>query len=719
MPQPPKLARVFIPLLPACPATRTCAGTLPGRRHSATSGGANILYREWNLLPQREDAAAALVAQGGTGHLLGRVLAARGYDTPDTAAQLLGRDNPLPSPRLMQDMDRAVERIHQAIQQEEAIVVFGDYDVDGITATSLLYTYLESQGAQVFYKLPSRSDDDYGLSPDLVDQIADRGISLIITVDNGTTAFEAAQRAQERGVSLVVTDHHLPYDTLPPVDALINPCRGDDDSGLAMLSGVGVAFMLLAGLEDCSPEELLPVFGDLVAIGTIADVMKLTGPNRTIVRAGLAALQETQRPGLRALIDVCGWGEKDVTVENVSYGIAPRLNAAGRMDDATMALQLLLVEDDEEAAALVEALQQQNAARQKAEQEILDVIGTQMDGDTDLQHSRVLVIWGEGWHQGVIGIVASRLVDRYAKPAIVISFDGEEGRGSGRSIAGLSLHGAISSCEDILLRYGGHDLAAGFSIRREQVEAFRSRVNQWAVENNPLPSLPGLVADTAARIDEMSVEEIRQLERLAPCGSGNPAPRLMVQDAVIEAVYSVSEGRHSRLRLKQGGVALYAVLFGAGPDQLAYGAGDRVDVLLVASIYEGRQGPQVSARIVELRPAGMGNEHVAQSALFTSFLAGASPDGPQKGLLTPSHSDTAAVYRQVRSDTAINFSDLRPAFSRLGEGMSGRVMTALAALEELKLIERDTATSRYRLVPVEGKKDLAASHLMQRLGQAE
>lgn len=674
-----------------------------------------MLYREWDVLAQDTEKAKALSQQAGLPRLLAKILAARGIETPQQADALLSADNSLPDPFSIKDMDKAVRRIHQAVQNEEIIAVFGDYDVDGITATTLMYTYLEAAGAQVFYKLPSRNDDDYGLSPPLVDAMADKGIQLIITVDNGTTAFEAAARAKERGVSLVITDHHLPYDTLPQADALVNPCRADDESGLSGLSGAGVAFMVLAGLEGCAAEELLPEFGELAAIGTVADVMKLVGPNRAMVRAGLAALQHTQRPGLRALIHACGWGDKPVTVENISYGLAPRLNAAGRMDDATTALQLMLCDDDEEAAALVEGLQQQNAARQKAEQEILDIIAQQMDGDSDLQHARVLVIWGDGWHQGVIGIVASRLVDKYAKPAIVISFDGEEGKGSGRSIAGFSLHSAIASCEDILIRYGGHDLAAGFSISKEYAKQFRKRVNKWAAENNPMPALPRLVADTEVTLDELTVEAVTGLDALAPCGSGNPVPRLLLRGAAVDAVYAVSEGKHSRLRLRQGSGNLYAVLFGTGPEKLAYQPGDLVDVLVTVSVYVAGKGPQVSARIIEIRPAGMGNDHVAQSALFESFLAGMQPNDTQRSLLAPTRDDTAAVYRQVRDGARICFADLRPAFARTSDKMAGRVLTALAALEELGLIERNTGTGCYRMLPVQEKKDLEKSALLARL----
>ncbi len=685
-----------------------------------------MLYREWNVHETDEEKSIALakwlVEHGdvrGNGRLLANVLQARGINTSDDVKATFDNVASLPDPFLIEDMDKAVSRIHRAIETGESIVIFGDYDVDGIASTALVYSYLEEQGANVYYKLASRADKDYGLSAALVDDMAERGIGLIITVDNGTTAFEAALRAAQLGISLVITDHHLPYDTLPKADAVVNPCRPDDQSGLAGLSGSGVAFMLISALEGCSADEMLPLFGDFAALGTVADVMKLVGENRIIVRHGLKAMQDTVRPGLRALIDTCVSQGKQLAAESISYGIAPRLNAAGRMHNATVALELLLAESEEQAMPIVNELQEQNAARQKAEQEILEIVHSQIEHTPQLQRARVLVIWGEGWHQGVIGIVASRLVDRYAKPAIVIAFDGEEGKGSGRSVAGFSLHGSVASCEDILIRYGGHDLAAGFSIHKDHVEEFRRRVNQWAIENNPMQASPKIRVDAIVSLQDISVEDVDALSYMAPCGSGNPVPRFLIQNATIDAVYSVSEGRHSRLRLSQGGVCMYAVLFGTGPEKLAYAVGNVVDVLVNLSVYSGKQGPQLSARIIELRPAGLDNEHVAQSALFASFMAGAKLQEEQKGVLAANRDDIAAVYRDVRASGRVPAADLRPLFARIDAQSCGKVLTALAALEELGLIEQDTNCNCYVAPKVQGKKDLASSQLLQQLGSVE
>ncbi len=676
-----------------------------------------MLYRRWNVHRPDETKAKALGEALPCGGLLADVLVSRGYEGADAARDLLAEQVPLPDPFSLTDMDKAVARIQKAEDGDETIVIFGDYDVDGITATALLYTCLEERGANVYYKLPSRSVDEYGLTAAIVEQMAAIGVSLIITVDNGASALEAVARAAELGVDVVVTDHHLLQGEVPGVCALVDPCREDDDSGCEILCGAGVAFLLAAALEGARPEELLHEYGDLVAVGTVADVMKLTGVNRVLVREGLKVLASTHRPGLALLLESCGFGGgKQVTVENISYTLAPRLNAAGRMDDATGALMLLLAASEEEAEPMVKALQEQNIARQTLEQEIVKEITERVDNDPALQCSRVLVVDGDNWHQGIVGIVSSRLVDKYAKPAIVITFEGDEGRGSGRSVAGFSLYGAIASCQDLLTRFGGHDLAAGLSIPRANLPEFRRRVNEWAADEFPVPKAPEISIDAPLPDTPLTVEDVRQLERLAPCGSGNPAPKFILENAVMEAAFPVGDGRHCRLRLRKGENVLAAVLFGTSAEQLAYTPGSNVDVLLALSVFEGKQNEMVSARVLEIRPAGMGDAHVEQSALFESFLTGNTPSAAQAAVLCPSRLHTESVYKAVRGGSPVCYSDLRPLFAALGEADTARLLTALAALEELGLIRRDGPSGRYLTVPVEEKRNLASSRLLQRLG---
>ena len=582
-----------------------------------------MLYRPWRIARPEKSQIQAVAAHTGLAPLACGVLCARGKTTPAALDEMLGTGEKLSPPGLLLNMDKAVSRILAAVDSGERIAVFGDYDVDGVTATALLYTYLDSIGADVYYKLPSRDDDGYGLSENAVELMASRDVTLIITVDNGISAHAAVARAKELGVDVVVTDHHLPPAELPDAVAVVDPQLPGDKSPCKSLCGAGVAFKLAAALEGCDPEELLPFYGDLAAIGTVADIMTLEGENRHIVKAGLAALAHTDRPGLAALIRSCGFEGKALTAENISFGLSPRLNAAGRMDSAAEALELLLCEDEEEAERLAASLEDKNAARQKAEQEIAQSITEAIEADASYGADRILVVAGHGYHQGVIGIVASRIVEKYGKPAIIISVDETgEGKGSGRSIKGISLYSAIAACSDLLIRFGGHDLAAGLSVREEQIPALRRKINEWAVKEYPVVQSPPLEIDAAVHPSRLSAESVASLDVLAPFGAGNPAPVFVVENAVIDGVYALSEGRHSRIRLRQQGAPLYAVLFGKGPEELAYHVGDAVDAAVSLSVYEGKAGPMVSARIRDLRPAGIDEAYLEPAGLCGAFFCG-------------------------------------------------------------------------------------------------
>ena len=675
-----------------------------------------MLYRPWRIARPEKTQVASVAAHTGLAPLVCGVLCARGKTTPDKLDDLLG-EGKLSSPNLLLNMDKAVQRILAAVDSGERIAVFGDYDVDGVTATALLYTYLDSIGADVYYKLPNRDDDGYGLSESAVELMASRDVTLIITVDNGISAHAAVARAKELGVDVVVTDHHLPPETLPDAAAVVDPRLPGDQSPCKSLCGAGMAFKLAAALEGCEPEELLPYYGDLAAIGTVADIMTLEGENRRIVKAGLALMQHTDRPGLAALIRSCGLEDKPLTAENISFGISPRLNAAGRMDSATEALELLLCEDEEEAERLAASLEDKNAARQKAEQEIAQSVIEAIESDPTYGADRILVVAGEGYHQGVIGIVASRIVEKYGKPAIIISVDETgEGKGSGRSIRGISLYSAIAACSDLLIRFGGHDLAAGLSVEAEKIPALRKAMNEWAAREYPVVESPALEIDAPVRLSRLSPESVSALDVLAPFGAGNPAPVFVVEHAVIDAVYALCEGKHSRIRLRQQGAALYAVLFGKGPDGLAYHVGDVVDAAVSLSVYEGKAGPMVSARIRDLRPAGLDEAYLKPVGWCDAFFCGAQLSEEARAACCPERSDVADVYRLVRS-SHVNAEDLRPVFHALGERRAGRIVASLRALEELNLIEKAPG-GMVHAVANAPKRNLDDAPVLQKLRRA-
>ena len=659
--------------------------------------------------------AATLAAQQKEVGLLAGILAARGITDPTEALTLLAGEEELSDPMLLTDMDKACARILEAIDKEQTIVVYGDYDVDGVTATALLYQHLKGMGASVKCMLPSREGDGYGLSKNAIQSIHDKGCQLIVTVDNGISALEEAEFAASLGVDLIVTDHHLPHDALPKAVAVVDPRRADDHSPFKGLCGAGVAFKLCAALDGCPPEEMLDYCGDLAAVGTVADVMPLTGENRTLVKAGLKLLQQTDRPGISALLEEVGLEGKPITAENVSYAIAPRINAAGRMDNAVTALQLVLCEDEERAAELAHKLNEINVARQETEQEIVKAAQEQLDAEPAILEDRVILIWGRDWHPGVIGIVASRLVEKTGRPVIVVSVDEHgEGKGSGRSVQGFNLHECIASCEDILLRFGGHAMAAGLSVREENLPELRRRLNEWAARECAVLFTPPLECDLSIHLDRITVDSVRRLEQLAPYGAENPTPVFVLEKAVIDGIFSVSEGKHCRLRLRQGNASIYAVWFGMPPEQLPYTMGDVVDAAVNLSVYESLRGAQLSGRILELHPAGFGNAAAEQTALVQALRRGTPLSAEQKARIAPERSDIITVYRELQA-RRWHAEDLQPLFAKLGEENTGKILVAITALEQVGLIAvRERSGAKFwELVPAEGKKNLADAPILK------
>ncbi len=659
--------------------------------------------------------SSVLSAQQKENALLAGILTARGITDPAEALTLLAGEEDLSDPFLLTDMQKACERIWQAIDNGETIVVFGDYDVDGVTATALLYQHLKGMGATVKCMLPSREGDGYGLSRNAIQSIHDKGYQLIVTVDNGISAVEEAEFAAELGIDLIITDHHLPPETLPKAVAVVDPRRLDDTSPFKGLCGAGVAFKLCAALDGCPPEEMLDYCGDLAAVGTVADVMPLTGENRTLVKSGLRQLQNTDRPGLEALLEEVGLAGRPITAENISYAIAPRINAAGRMDSAVTALQLVLCEDPDRAEELAHKLNEINVKRQETELEIFKAAQVLLEQQPERLEDRVMLLWGRDWHPGVIGIVASRLVERTGRPVIVVTVDEHgECKGSGRSVPGFNLHACIGSCADLLIRYGGHAMAAGLSVREENLPELRRRLNEWAARECPVLHTAPLECDLPIHLDRVTVDSVRRIDALAPFGAENPTPVFLLQSAVVDGVYPVSEGRHSRLRLRQGNASVYAVWFGMPPEQLPYTMGDVVDAALNLSVYESARGAQLSGRILDLHPAGLGTKLAEQAALVAALRRGTPLTAEQKTLITPDRSHIITVYRELQA-RRWHAEDLQPLCAKLGEENTGKTLVAVTALEQVGLIATvEKGGANYlELVPAQGKKNLADAPILK------
>ena len=568
----------------------------------------NIQYPEGNA--EADTITKRMAEELSLSETVCRLLYNRGYkNTQDAQCFLRNEDAVLHSPFLLKDLDRAVARIKEAIEKKEQICVYGDYDVDGVTAVSMMYLYLASLGAKVGYYIPSRAGEGYGLSCEAIDRLKKKGVDLIITVDTGITASEEALYAKSIGIDMVITDHHECRPDLPDACAVVNPHRIDCSYPFPELAGVGVVFKLLCGFEmtNCREKGIPDIEGvrhicreyaDLAAIGTIADVMPIIDENRLIVAMGLKMIAETKRLGLAALIDVSSNPtassydtpkKRKITSGFIGYGIAPKINAAGRISNASKAVELLLAEDEQTAHMYAEELCSINRQRQIDENRIAEQAKKKIEQSFDPENDRVIVIQDDSWQQGIIGIVSSRITEKYGLPSILISFDGatrgypsedDTGKGSGRSVKGMNLVEAMNSCSDLLEKYGGHELAAGLTVKRGKIDEFKKRLNEYAKEHLTEENLHvSYEADCEVELDRVNLGFATELQLLEPFGVSNPTPLFVMRDLFVERIMQISSGKHTKLLVSKNGVRMYAMYFGMTELALGVREGDRVDLL--------------------------------------------------------------------------------------------------------------------------------------------
>ncbi|MCS7156238.1 MAG: single-stranded-DNA-specific exonuclease RecJ [Blastocatellia bacterium] len=517
----------------------------------------------WVWRAYEEGVAATLSRELGLPRAIARLLSARGVTTPEAAERFLRpRLDDLHDPYCMAGMNEAVERIWRALAREEPIVIYGDYDVDGVTSVVLLQKALTWLGARVFSYVPERLREGYGMHAEAIEALAARGGRLLISVDCGIRAHEVVERAKALGMETIVTDHHLPEAELPRAVAVLNPKRPDCAYPEKNLAGVGVALKLAQALlarsnRSAQLVHLLP----LAAIGTIADVAPLVGENRTIARLGLAELRTPEQVGLRVLAEMAGLApDRPVTSEDVAFRLAPRLNAVGRLSTAQPAIELLLTEDMETARRLAGHLNEQNARRQREEQAVLAEIEAMLAEDPMLRERKVLVLAREGWHRGVLGLVASKVVERFARPAVVLALEDEWAHGSGRSIPAFHLLRGLEACADLFERYGGHAHAAGLVLRRDRLEEFRERLTAEAERVlTPLDLVPTLVLDGTLTLSDVTFEFWQHLAQLEPFGVGNPRPIFLFANVRVDGEPRVLKDRHLKLRLRQAEKSMEAL----------------------------------------------------------------------------------------------------------------------------------------------------------------
>ena len=514
-----------------------------------------------------------------------KMLIAKGIDEVSVANYLDPDISKLYDPYLLEDMEKMVERIIQAKENNEKVAIYGDYDVDGITSITLMYSFLRDLGLDVIYYLPDRQEEGYGLNNNAILGLKEKGVSLIITVDCGISAVDEVEYANTLGLDVCVTDHHECSSVLPVAYSIVNPKRPDSKYPFSSLAGVGVSFKVLDAITkklNMSKESYLKYL-DIVAVGTIADIVPLVDENRIITLNGLKMLQNTKNEGLKALMKVAKI--TNVDSDNVSFGLAPRINASGRMADATVAVKMLLSTNPLEAYNYAKVLDEQNIKRQEVERKIYEEAIEKIEL-LGLDKKKGIVVEGENWHQGVIGIVASKLTEKYLKPVILLTYDKDKTKGSGRIPQGISLYDALTECKEYLTAFGGHELAAGLTLETKNIPAFREKFEQTIQQMKPDDFVRNIDIDFEVNKKDMTFEAIEQIESLAPFGQKNKRPVFVYKNLKVVSISTLKDNKHLKFRLQDGDFQVDAIFFKAGDRRDEVRLSDKIDVVLTMSVNE-------------------------------------------------------------------------------------------------------------------------------------
>ncbi len=642
--------------------------------------------KKWTVSSCDKDIAASIAENCGIEPIIAYILCSRGY-SDEFAIDSFLYDADILNPYILPDMDRAVEAIKQALSSGKRITVFGDYDTDGVTATALMYLYLKSKNANVDYYIPDRALEGYGLSCKAITLLKKKGTQFIITVDNGVSSVSEASYAKNLGVEMVITDHHQPGEILPDALAVVDPHREDYEGDFKEWAGVGIVFKLVSALEECDSEKILSDYADLIALGTIADVVPLRGENRVIVRRGIELINKGKRLGIAALKTAAGMHSDKVTSTSLAFTLTPRLNAAGRMGSASGAIELLITTSEEKAKSLTCQICEANELRKKEENDIEAAALKQIAENPLIGYERVIVVDGEMWHQGVIGIVASRLCVNLGKPVIVISRDGETAKGSGRSIPGFSLYDALSQVQDILDKFGGHTLAAGMSLQSQNIPLFRKKINEYA--SNTQPCFPTLNIECKLNPKSLKLELLYALKALEPCGAENSSPLFGLFNMQIVSIKAVGNGKHLKVNLKRGNIYVVAMYFGMTEDQMIYEQGDFVDLAVRFDTNEYLGEEKLSIHIRDIRFAGANDDEViCCTNLYEKFKRGERLSFEETKKLCPSRELQENLYRYIRSKGEC-FTDAELLCKRLNleESSIAAINVTLDVFFELSLIE--------------------------------
>lgn len=690
----------------------------------------------------------------GINPIIAKLLYNRGYKDVISAKSFIYMESEmLSSPFLMKDMELGIKRVMSAIENNEKITIYGDYDVDGVTSVCTIYLYLKSKGANVDYYIPNRAGEGYGVSCAAIDSISEGGTKLIITVDTGITANDEVEYAKGLGIDVIITDHHECRSELPKAVAVINPHRPDCEYPFKELAGVGVVFKFVCAYEEYTTHmkrsevamKIFSEYADFVAIGTIADVMPIKSENRIIVSYGLKMIENTDRIGLSALIEA-SYAKNDlqrndrkrkktkITSGYIGYTIAPRINAAGRIKTASMAVELFLSEDRQEAMRIAEELCRTNKERQNEENSIMQEAYGMIE-KYDVDNNPVIVLDADHWHHGVIGIVSSRITEKYCRPSILVSFEGNEadvpfeenvGKGSGRSVKGMNLVDALCYCSEHLVKFGGHELAAGLSVKRCELDKFRELINEYARNNlSDEDMVPTMEIDTVINFSDVSLSLAESLQILEPYGVGNPIPVFAMKGINVNELTGISESKHTKFVFGDGKYTVSAMYFSNSPDSLDIYVGDKVDILFNVDINEwgGRKSVQLIIR--DIKPSMIQKKAAISDRERFEEIKGGAPILKNEDII-PSRDDFAAVYKLLLSQLRAGTNKLthRDIISKINHVHSTRkigyiklkfIIMVMRELNIVTLDEPEDEVYTFNIHYTSNKTDLDKSNLLRRL----
>lgn len=666
--------------------------------------------KKWIVNKSDKALSEKLAASCSITSLCADILVSRGITSAQEAVEKFNVDS-LSDPFLLRDMKEAVDIINEAIENFTSICIFGDYDCDGICSTAMLFSYLECMGANVTYVLPERSEG-YGLNENAVRKMHEQGVKLIVTVDNGISAINEAELIYELGMKLIVTDHHQPGETLPRAEAIINPHRKDCPSPFKPLCGAGVILKLIAAAEGGNYETALNEYGELAALATIADVVSLTGENRYIVTVGTKLMENSERAGINALISTAKI-KFPLNSTSIAFGISPRINASGRFGSPTLAARLLITDDDDEAQMLAEELEILNTQRKKSEQTIIDDIENKILENPDIITQRVIVLSGENWHHGIIGIIAARIQEKFNKPTFIITIDGDVATGSARSLGNFSIFKALDYCSGLLEKFGGHMGAGGFTLKTENINLFNEKIQQYAKENFEYMPINEIKIDKLIPSNEITIDNVKSLKILEPFGESNSQPVFAMLGVTVMDIIPLSNGLHTKFRLNCQGKPIDALFFRHSPDSLFIKKCENIDIVFTIEVQKYNENESIKLYIKDLRKCGLEQKkYFTAKEAYEKYRRKETLPNAYYEKICPERNELITIYQMLSAE---NYSIDTLYTAVMSKFNYCKMMLCVDIFNELGLVTKNPFSKEIRVVKNAPKANLDDSLILNDL----